>query len=298
MTTGLGTFTMEEDVIDIKTIQSEIEDIGFGCEFMNKVSSKPIIAIDNRISSAQSASNFTNLTSEASEVNSTNNKQSSVEPETSQYLVTVTSLSEERNQKHKSLLTIELINRFIEALRQKAGVVDVSFLEKNGSMKLTPLVSAQSHYVRLTCNLAEFGPRDAFRLSKDFGLKLEVGLLGGFSMASRLAQQYDDETRGHRNTTIISWLFTIPILTITMVLPMFPWAKEVLNKSIFPGFNINACLLVILSFPVQWIVGMKFHTKALKSIMNKSSSLGMDFLISTGEIYIYPSSSQTLFQFI
>ena len=105
-------------------------------------------------------------------------------------------------------------------------------------------------------------------------------------MAERLARQQEQETVKHLNDVIVSLCFTIPILIITMIIPSYTAIRQILNmKVVLAGVNINGLLLLVLSSPVQWIVGYRFHRKAIHSI--ETRVFGMDFLISTGTSAAY-----------
>ena len=113
-------------------------------------------------------------------------------------------------------------------------------------------------------------------------------------MAGRMLKIHQREQLKHKCRLLIATAFTVPLLIITMVLPEYPKSNAWLDTSLMRGLNLYGVLLLVLSSPVQWLVGWSFHAKGISSMI--SGSLGMDFLISSGTTAAYMFSVFGLIQ--
>jgi Cu+-exporting ATPase len=77
----------------------------------------------------------------------------------------------------------------------------------------------------------------------------------------------------------------VPIVVLAMVLPMTPTGSDWSNVEIIPGLTYCGVVLLVLTTPVEFFVGYRFHKKALMSL--RTRTLGMDFMISTGSLAAY-----------
>ena len=78
-----------------------------------------------------------------------------------------------------------------------------------------------------------------------------------------------------------SVIFAVPIVIINMIIPLISNdLKVALEEHIVPRVTYKTCFLFILSTPVQFCIGYRFHRAAIRGI--KHGNLGMDFLVSLG----------------
>lgn len=248
--TGSGVVVIDETLVPVEKIQSSIDDIGFLCTLVS-----------------------------VNDVRDGDGDPSG-EKESSQYILSVTAASS------LSLVEVHSIATFVETLRTYDGIIDVNVVSKSGlPLDLTSIHPSKEFLIKMSC-FDSFPLRLSAKLASDNGIVAQISSMGGFMMANNLGDQYEKESRRHRNDLIAALAFTIPILLITMVFPYFPRLEEGMMIILVPGFDIYTLMLLILSFPVQWIIGFQFHWKAWKSVWNQST-LGMDFLISTGTCGAY-----------
>lgn len=82
----------------------------------------------------------------------------------------------------------------------------------------------------------------------------------------------------------ISLIFVIPTFFVSMVFMMFfptSFVNKQLMKEFIPGLAIADIVLLVLSLPVQFILGLRFYKGAWKAIFRLGTA-NMDVLISLG----------------
>jgi Cu+-exporting ATPase len=129
------------------------------------------------------------------------------------------------------------------------------------------------------------GPRDFVALAKSLLLDVSVSSFGGFMMASRLLARQERESKEFLRLVQLALLLTVPVVFVSMIFPMMGKFDFVLSASFRPGVTYSSIFLLIFTFPVEFVVGYRFHKKAYQSF--KTGSLGMDFMISTGTLAAY-----------
>lgn len=144
--------------------------------------------------------------------------------------------------------------------------------------------------LQISLDDSKAGPRNLAAAAKRMNIAVTINSHGGFMMATRLSQQYTQEIQRQSVDAVLATVLTIPVLVISHLIAINSSKTRFLMTTIVPGLDTCGFLLFILSTPVQWWVGYRFHKKAVLSI--QSGTLGMDFLISTGTTASY------LFSFI
>jgi Cu+-exporting ATPase len=166
-------------------------------------------------------------------------------------------------------------SNIVSMLQSTRGVASAKFVD--------------SVHIQISFNDDETGPRFFFNILAGFGVKSTAIAMGGFMSAGKMNSQRSSETQTARRAFLTGLLFTLPLILLSDILPMTDVMKSnsPLYKQFVPGLSPNSVLLLILSTPVQWVIGWRFHKKALHSIVTRS--LGMDFLVSTGTscAYVY-----------
>lgn len=185
--------------------------------------------------------------------------------------------------KAKAVISPEIMARFAESLQSCNGVTAVTITDGESSgtddtVEQTVIVMVDEEKV---------GPRKLVRIGAEHGLSVTVAAHGGFMMANRLLRQQEKERSRFLLIFLQSLVLTLPILTLTMILPAASpeSAEQLMDSEVAPGFSVYALILLLLATPVQFWVGRVFHSKALKTV--KTRSMGMDFLISTGTTAAY-----------
>jgi len=100
-----------------------------------------------------------------------------------------------------------------------------------------------------------------------------------------IESQRHAELMGWKRAFWQSLVFTIPVVVISMVLPNFPYADEILQYAVYKGVTLQTLLCFILATPVQFGVGWRFYRGAYSSIRHGSAS--MDVLVAMGSSAAY-----------
>ena len=131
------------------------------------------------------------------------------------------------------------------------------------------------------------GPRAITKYFADAGIAVVVLSHSSFLLSDRMITQYHLEAKQNFISLVISILLTIPILVITMFLPMLiSDDKNKLNVKLFEsGLSIRSIIIILLATPVQFGVGFRFYKKAFHNL--RTFHIGMDFLIATGTTAAY-----------
>eukprot|EP00803_Ostreobium_quekettii_P005771 evm.model.scf_4521.1 EVM.evm.TU.scf_4521.1 scf_4521:3384-3866(-) len=111
------------------------------------------------------------------------------------------------------------------------------------------------------------GPRDFMhRLKGLTDLGCTVNLQDASAWKSRLE---DLETNRLRRLFITSLVFSLPVFILAIILPRVPGAHEAIATQV-GGIPIDVLLKWVLTTPVQFIIGYRFHTGAarLEEIFN------------------------------
>lgn len=76
-----------------------------------------------------------------------------------------------------------------------------------------------------------------------------------------------------------------------MVLMYIPGAKEFVDHQIVLGLSLGNLLSWILSTPVQFGVGWRFHVAAFKSLRHFSANMDVLVVLGTGAAYFFSAIS-------
>ena len=79
--------------------------------------------------------------------------------------------------------------------------------------------------------------------------------------------------------------FTLPILTISMILPMLGVRSAALAGDVADGLSVQTLVLFVLTTPVQIVGGYRFYIGAWKALRHCSTN--MDVLVSLGSLSAY-----------
>lgn len=102
---------------------------------------------------------------------------------------------------------------------------------------------------------------------------------------SKMAEKVDhlnrvQETLEWKHSFIMSFVFAVPVMFISMVLSEIPDVKALLDIHCLPGVTWESMLLFFLTIPVQFVVGARFYQAAIKALRHGNAT--MDVLISLG----------------
>jgi Cu+-exporting ATPase len=101
------------------------------------------------------------------------------------------------------------------------------------------------------------------------------------------AERRKRELQSYRRDLILAVLLTIPVFLLNMVLPRTA-AKDAVNAEIVHGLLIKDFVSFLLTTPVEFYMGRRFHTGAYKAL--RAGRANMDVLVSGGTLVAYVAS--------
>eukprot|EP00775_Hariotina_reticulata_P005342 gene5342-5579_t len=143
-------------------------------------------------------------------------------------------------------------------------------------------VSALSGRAQVWYNPTSTGPR-AF---------LDAISAAGF--AGSLVTSEDNKDVDHKaelqnwaNLLSMSLVFTVPVFFMAMVLPMLPGSEAVLSAPILWGFRVDEVVKWLLTTPVQFWIGWRFHKGAWKALRRGVANMDVLVALGTDASYFY-----------
>jgi len=129
------------------------------------------------------------------------------------------------------------------------------------------------------------GPRSLVHAVSHAGF--DAGIL---RQAGKEEGKADSETDKWFSLLAISASFSLPVFLIAMVLPNIPVVQEIIRYQVL-GMPLDSMLKWILTTPVQFWVGYRFHAGAWRAL--KRGTANMDVLVSMGTnaAYFYSAIS-------
>jgi len=129
------------------------------------------------------------------------------------------------------------------------------------------------------------GPRTLFKQAQALGGTVYVA-------DNRLAHDAGEaDVTSFRRSFLGSLCFTVPIVIVSMLLPMLP-GFDALHHWALPGLEIQALVLFLLTTPVQFGFGLRFYRNAYNALRHGATN--MDVLVSLGTTAAYVYSLVTI----
>jgi Cu+-exporting ATPase len=128
-------------------------------------------------------------------------------------------------------------------------------------------------------------PRNILDILNKNNIEATIFREGSFDMKSSILRTH--EIQYWKKLFIISALFTIPAMILSMGLANIPFFKPYLNKEIISGLSIEALVLALLVTPVQFYCGFPFFKLAFQALRHKSADMNVLIAIATTEAYGY-----------
>ena len=96
------------------------------------------------------------------------------------------------------------------------------------------------------------------------------------------------EARSWLRRFLVTLPFTVPVFLLSMVLKHIPGPlHDGLHFAVAPGLSIVTLVLCILTTPVQFGAGMRFHRSAIAAIRHRAANMDVLVSIGTNAAYIY-----------
>ena len=124
------------------------------------------------------------------------------------------------------------------------------------------------------------GVRDIVEKIESLGFSASIGNLGDSAQIESLNRT--KEIRNWKNAFFVSLLFSLPVSLISMVFPMV--IPAAISTPVIPGLSLGDFMMLLLTIPVQFIVGKRFYVSSFKSLRHGVAT--MDVLVALGKFFI------------
>lgn len=155
------------------------------------------------------------------------------------------------------------------ALRNHVGVVDAS-------------VNLLSGKAEVQFDPGTTGPRHLLVAIEDAGFEAEAITNNKFELSDRNKK----ETLEYRKQTIIAASFTLPVFLISMVFLPLHMMNFIYTRMI-GNFPLNELLKWILTTPVQFWIGWRFHAGAYRALRARRANMDVLVSLGTNASYLY-----------
>jgi Cu+-exporting ATPase len=140
------------------------------------------------------------------------------------------------------------------------------------------------------------GPREMVERIEELGFDAMLAA-DESDLTQKLSLQRTKEIQEWRTRFRISLSFAVPVFFISMVFPMIPLTRPIVNFKLFRGFFLGDVLALILTIPVQFWLGKRFYISAWKAIKHKSATMDVLVVLGTSAAFFY-SVFTMLFTFL
>ena len=159
----------------------------------------------------------------------------------------------------------------------------------------TCIINLVANSGRVVYSPSHIGPRDILSLVESIGYDAEMLKSSGAVQSQSYAKV---ELENFKKDALLSLIFVIPTFMITMFFMMIVPDSSIslwLMDFIIPGVTRSDLLLFVLSTPVLFWLGFRFHRQALKSVFYLGTA-NMDVLVSLGTSISYFFSIYSIMQ--
>ncbi|KAJ3145747.1 ATPase Cu transporting protein 7B [Geranomyces michiganensis] len=156
-----------------------------------------------------------------------------------------------------------------------SGKIEREVSKLNGVVKVAVNLLGQSG--RFQYDTGVIGVRDIVEKIEELGFQAFLSDMGSNAQAESLERTR--EIQEWRHAFWKSCKFAIPVMTVSMILPLTPLAP-VLRWQLVSGLYLSDLIMLVLTIPVQFGIGARFYQAAFKAV--KHGSYTMDVLITLG----------------
>lgn len=148
-------------------------------------------------------------------------------------------------------------------------------------------VSLVPGVARIAYNQSSIGPRQLVEEIQDLGF--DAILAAEESRSSHLdSLARTQEIQVWRQAVLISLTLGIPVFFLSMVFPMIPFLRPVVNiRLLLRGIYLGDVVCCALTIPVQFGVGKRFYISAWKALKHRSATMDLLVALSTSAAFAY-----------
>lgn len=180
----------------------------------------------------------------------------------------------------RPLLTLSLdscgscVSSIESSLRDTPGIlsVSVSLVTERATITFDPLLIG--------------GARDIVDAISDIGFDATLS-----SEESNLVQLRSlartKEVQEWRRAFQRSWKLALPVFLLSMVFPMIPYLRSLVNFRLVPGIYLGDLVCLVLTIPVQFIIGWRFYQSAFRAIKHRSATMDVLVVLGTSASFAY-----------
>ena len=90
-----------------------------------------------------------------------------------------------------------------------------------------------------------------------------------------------------RNAFLRAFSFGLPVFVLSMVLPMVPFLRPVVNLALVRGIYLGDLACFFLTLPVQFGVGLRFYRSAWRALKHSSATMDVLVVLGTSAAFAY-----------
>lgn len=140
------------------------------------------------------------------------------------------------------------------------------------------------------------GPRDVVDHISDNGF--DAVLTSDESNAVQLRSlARTKEVQEWRQAFRRAFCLALPAFLIAMVFPMVPFLRPVVNFRLTRGIYLGDFVLLCLTIPVQFVIGLRFIKGAYRAVKHKAATMDVLIVLGTSATFLYSTSAMLLAMF-
>lgn len=95
------------------------------------------------------------------------------------------------------------------------------------------------------------------------------------------------EVQSWRNAFWKAFSLAIPVFIISMIGPMIPFLRPIVNLQLFTGLFLGDLVCLLLTIPVQFGVGRRFYRSAWKALKHRAPTMDVLVIFGTSAAFAY-----------
>jgi Cu+-exporting ATPase len=129
------------------------------------------------------------------------------------------------------------------------------------------------------------GPRDLVEHIGDLGFD---AVLSDESNSTQLRSlNRTKEVADWRNAFRRSVMFAIPVFVISMIMPMIPFLRPLVNVRLWRGVYLGDLITLPLTSYVQFVIGRRFYVTAYRSLRHRAPTMDVLVILGTSAAFFY-----------
>ncbi|BGP37909.1 Cu(2+)-transporting P-type ATPase [Rhodotorula kratochvilovae] len=160
------------------------------------------------------------------------------------------------------------------SLRSTPGVISavVSLATERASITYDPSILA--------------GVRDIVDLISDIGFDATLSSDENSAMQLKSLARTKEITEW-RTAFIRAVSFAVPVFFLSMIFPMIPFLRPVVNFQLVRGIYLGDVVCLALTLPVQFGVGLRFYRSAWRALSHGSATMDVLVVLGTSAAFLY-----------